>query len=218
MKCLQIVNAFAVITAFSDQILVNIGDRVRVRVDPTRVSKDAREPCRPRARKGRADAWLNDRVSANYVATIRRKPGLIQRMRESFDHPSSGVAQQLSIGVQSDDKPNALELRTIAGIEKSLQFGRGLAAEKSIELLELAALALPADPALLGLAPQAAAMEKKEVPRPVSAVQFLDASSHDVDVSLRPPACSAAARQQNLSEAKSADSHPCFRGNGFQAG
>ncbi len=41
MKRLQFVNAFAVITAFSDQILVNIGDRVRVRIDPARISKDA---------------------------------------------------------------------------------------------------------------------------------------------------------------------------------
>src|SRR5439155_16178514 len=40
VKRLQFVNAFAVITTFSDQILVNIGDCVCVRIDPTRISKD----------------------------------------------------------------------------------------------------------------------------------------------------------------------------------
>src|SRR5439155_22362825 len=54
--------------------------------------------------------------------------------------------------------------------------------KKSIEFLKLAALALPADPALLALAPGAAAMEKKEVPRSVSAIQFLDTACHDVDI------------------------------------
>ena len=41
VKCLQFVNAFAVITAFADQILVNIGDCMRVRIDPARIGKDA---------------------------------------------------------------------------------------------------------------------------------------------------------------------------------
>src|SRR5207244_410803 len=140
------------------------------------------EQCRRGARKRRTDAWLNDRVSANYVTTIWRKLRLIQRMRESFDHPPGSVAQQLGIGIQGDDEANALELRTIARIEKPFQLGRGFADKKSIEFLKLAALALPADPALLALAPHAAAMEKKEVPRSVSAIQFLDAAGHDVDI------------------------------------
>ena len=41
MKRVQFVDAFAVITAFSDQILVNIGDGVRVRIDATGIGKDA---------------------------------------------------------------------------------------------------------------------------------------------------------------------------------
>src|SRR5437867_12729296 len=103
-------------------------------------------------------------------------------MREGFNHPPGGVAQQLGIGIQSDDEANVLELRTIARMEKSFQLGRGLRDKKLIELLKLAALALPADPALLALAPHATAMEKKEVPRSVSAIQFLDTACHDVDI------------------------------------
>ena len=41
MKRLEFVDAFAVITAFSDQVLINIGDGVRVRIDPPRIGKDA---------------------------------------------------------------------------------------------------------------------------------------------------------------------------------
>src|SRR5262245_30455774 len=103
-------------------------------------------------------------------------------MRESFNHPPGGVAQQLGIGIESDDEANALELRTIANMEKSFQLGRGFADKKLIELLELAALALPADPALLAFAPHAAAMKKKEMPCSVSAIQFLDTACDDVEM------------------------------------
>src|SRR5438046_9183718 len=107
-------------------------------------------------------------------------------MCESFDHPPGRVAQQLGIGIQGDDKANPLEPRTIARVEKSLQFGRGFADEKLIELLKLATLALPADPALLALAPHAVAMEKKEVPRSASAIQFVDTARPDGDVRSAP--------------------------------
>src|SRR5262245_22205962 len=103
-------------------------------------------------------------------------------MRESFDHPPGGVAQQLGIGIQRDDEINALELRTIAGMEKSFQLGRAFADKKLVELLKLAALPFPADPALLALAPRATAMEEKEVSRLVSAIQFLDTACHDINV------------------------------------
>ena len=70
-------------------------------------------------------------------------------MRERLDHPAGGVAEQLRIGIQRDDKPNSFELVAIAGAEKSFQLRRGFAHEKPVELFELAALAFPAHPALL---------------------------------------------------------------------
>src|SRR6266516_5929852 len=103
-------------------------------------------------------------------------------MRQGFDQSPGGVAQQLGIGIQRDDKPNALELCAIARAQKSFQLGRGFPDEESIELLEFAALALPSDPALLALTPRAAAMKKKEAPRSVPPIQLLDSSRHDVDI------------------------------------
>ncbi len=41
MKSPQLVDTFAVITAFTDQILVNIGDGMGVGIDPARIGKDA---------------------------------------------------------------------------------------------------------------------------------------------------------------------------------
>src|SRR5205823_9423911 len=128
------------------------------------------------------DAWLNDCVAANHATAVRRKARLIQRMGQGFDQPPGGVAQQLGIGIQRYDKPNALELRAIARAEKSLKLGRRFADEESIELFELPTLAFPADPALLTLAPRASAMKKKEAPRSVPAIQFLDPSRHDIDI------------------------------------
>src|SRR6516225_99479 len=103
-------------------------------------------------------------------------------MRQGFDHPPGGAAEQLCIGIQRDDKPNTLESSAIARAKKSFQLGRGFADEESIELFELAALALPADPALLALAPRASAMKKKEAPRSVPAIQLVDPAGDDVDI------------------------------------
>jgi hypothetical protein len=41
MKRLQFVNAFAVITAFTDQILVNVRDCMGIWIDTTGIGKDA---------------------------------------------------------------------------------------------------------------------------------------------------------------------------------
>src|SRR6188472_1277035 len=103
-------------------------------------------------------------------------------MREGFNHPPGGVAQQLGIGVESNDEANALKLGAIARVKKSLQLGRGGAHKKLIQLLKFAALALPTDPALLALAPPTLSMKKKEMPVSVSTIQFLDTACHDVDI------------------------------------
>src|ERR1041384_5143186 len=102
-------------------------------------------------------------------------------MRQGFNHPPGGAAQQLRIGIQRDYKPNTLESSAIAHAEKSVQLGRGFAHKKSIELFELAALALPAHPALLTVAPRPPAMKKKEAPRSVPAIQLLDPAGYAVD-------------------------------------
>ena len=41
MKRLQFVNAFAMITTFTDQILVNIGDCMGIWIDSARIGKHA---------------------------------------------------------------------------------------------------------------------------------------------------------------------------------
>src|SRR6266700_2289997 len=101
-------------------------------------------------------------------------------MREGFDHPPGGAPQQLCICVERDDKPHTLKSSAVACTQESFQFRRGFSDQESIELLELAALALPADPALLALAPRASTMKEKEAPRSVPAIQFLYSPSDDV--------------------------------------
>src|SRR3982750_3447494 len=121
MKRLQFVNAFTVITTFPNQILVNVGDSMSVRIDTARIGKDAREPRRHRARKCGADARLNDRVSSDHMAIIWRKTRLIQRMRHGFDHSTSGATEQLCICIECDDEPNALKSSAVANTKKFLQ-------------------------------------------------------------------------------------------------
>ena len=103
-------------------------------------------------------------------------------MREGFDHPPGGAAQQLCICIERDDKPNPPKSSAVAHTEKFFQLRRGFSDQESIELLELAALALPADPALLALTPRASTMKEKEAACSIAAIQFFDPAGDDVDV------------------------------------
>src|SRR5262245_46502014 len=103
-------------------------------------------------------------------------------MCHGCDHPPGGTAEQWRIGVRRDGQPDPLNSSAIARIEKAFRLRRGFGAEEPIELLQLGALALPANPALLALAPRAPTVEEKKTARSVAAIQFLDPASDDVDI------------------------------------
>ena len=182
MKRLQIIDPLAVIIPLACQVLVKVGHRVRVRIDPAGVGEDAREPRGCGAGKRGAHPRLNDGVTAQHRAAIGREPRLIERMSQCLDHPPCRLAQQLRIGVQRDDKPGSFELRAIPHTEQIVQFRPGFAHEKPVELFEFAALAFPSHPALLTFVPLTLAMKEEEPPRPVPAVQLLDAAHDNLQV------------------------------------
>ena len=98
-------------------------------------------------------------------------------MSHLADQPQSGIARQPGVGIQREHITNARRHgrgRTVEGHERRI----GRAAQQAIELVQLAALAFPAHPALLRGIEHPPAMQHQETRstggRPVSHVERLD--------------------------------------------
>src|SRR5262245_11815478 len=79
-------------------------------------------------------------------------------MRQGPDEPRGGTARQLGIGVERDHEADLGW--HLARLDQERGVGR--AAQQAIELVQLAALALPAHPAPLAVAPETPAVEEIE--------------------------------------------------------
>ncbi len=107
--------------------------------------------------QGRGHPGLHDGVALDHAAELVVEPGPVQRVGHLADQPAHGLPRQAGVGVQGDHIAHAL--RQGGGSQE----GRvGGAAQQPIEFVELAALALPADPAPLSLVPQAFAVQQHE--------------------------------------------------------
>ncbi len=84
-------------------------------------------------------------------------------MRHRSDEANGGAAREARVGVERDDVADVRRHRRPAIGEWHERRVRS-AAEKPVQLLELAALALPTHPLSLALVPDAASVEKKESP------------------------------------------------------
>jgi hypothetical protein len=92
------------------------------------------------------------------------------------DEAARGVARQLRVGVERDDVTDVGEQSGVGRRDDETRIAR--AAQQAVELLQLAALALPAHPLPLARVPQPLAVEKVEALErgrvgPVTRVQLL---------------------------------------------
>src|ERR1700722_17294384 len=85
----------------------------------------------------------------------------VERMRHFADQPANRVARQLGIGIQRDDIADARRSKGQRLADPD-EIRIGCAAQEAVQLVELAPLALPADPAGLTLVPYPPAMEQQE--------------------------------------------------------
>ena len=181
LKRVDLVDALAAIGALLEQILVDVGYRERIRIEPIGAREDALEQ-RPFTadRQRRCHAWLQDAVTRDHQTGATIEARLVERMCDLPDQPLGGPNRQASVGIQRYDIADA---RWQCG---SMPIGRherriGGAAEQAVELVQFATLAFPADPRPLALVPKTAPMQQEEARavsgRPIASVQSLDAGN-----------------------------------------
>ena len=155
----DVVDPFADERALAEHVLVDVGDRARVRIDAGLATEQVRVARSRDARHARADARLQDRVAFGDPAAhgIELRP--VERMRERAGERARGVARQAGVRVERDHVAHGGE--ALDGADHGRE-QPGRAAQRGVELLELAALALPAHPGALALVPLARAMEQVE--------------------------------------------------------
>ena len=100
-------------------------------------------------------------------------------MRDDADELARGIARQPGIRVEREAVPYLGQDRQVANLHGERRV-RG-APEELVELLDLAALALPAHPPALALVPLAQAMEEEEPIVAVALVERLDAGARGLE-------------------------------------
>ena len=178
LQSAHVQQALAGEAAFIEQVLVDLGGHCVVRVTAAGTGKEAvKAGGLRRARPGRDDARLQDAVAGHHAAKLRIHARLVQRVRGNAHQLAQGARLQHGVAVQRDDVGRARGgPRTGAKVEEGLP---SLSGQHAHELLQLAALALPTDEALLTLRPAALAVQQQEARRltrgvAVAGVQRLD--------------------------------------------
>ena len=127
-------------------------------------------------------------------------------MRHLADQPPHGVARQPRVGVEGEDIADVLRKRWLGAGQRH---ERGVCgpAQQSVQFVELAALALPANPAPFAFVPNPSAMQQEEARarrrRAVTSIEAFYAVAGDRrPVPRRPRARSASASIQSDSSAK----------------
>ena len=159
LERVDVVDALAGVRAFAEEVLIHVRDGGGVGIDAGRAGEHApKERALALGRQGRRDPWLENPISLDDAALARLEAGPVQRVGEGADQSRCGAAGKLGVGVERDHEADR------RGHVETLDHERrvGRAAEQAIELVQLAALALPAHPATLALAPETPAVEKIE--------------------------------------------------------
>ena len=181
----QIVDPFAVVGALAGEILVHVGNRFGVWIDPDRVGKQPAERRSQRAGQGWTDARLEDGIGAGQDPALFIKPGPVERMGKRLDHPPRGSRRQLGVAVERDDEADALEPVRISHLQQLWGAFRPGIFEVLMQFLEFSAFALPADVASFRRTPLPFAMEEEEtlaVVPPVQLLQSLDGLLQELSI------------------------------------
>ena len=119
-----------------------------------------REPSRPTGSDGR-DPWLQHGIALDDPAGGGVEARPVERMRHLADQPVDRVARQPGVGVERDDVADVGgHLWRLPAEVQETRVGR--AAQQPVQLVQLAALAFPADPPRFAGVPDPLAMEQQE--------------------------------------------------------
>src|SRR5208282_1218793 len=129
-------------------------------------------------REGRRDAWLQHGVPLDDAAGARIECRAIERVSHLADQPLGGSPRQARIAIEGDDVADAVGHDRREPVVRD-ESRVACAAQQSVELVQLAALALPPDPLSLALVPPSSAMKQEEPiavrRRFMAAIQLRDA-------------------------------------------
>ena len=162
LEGVNVVNSLAGIGAFAEQILVHVGDGGGVGIDTAHAREDALEE-RALAADGqrRRDARLQHRIAFHDPAGDGIEARPVEGMRHLPDQPADCVARQLRVSVERDDIADVRGYGGWLPVDAQERGIRG-AAQESVQFVQLAALALPADPPTFAFVPDPPAMEQEE--------------------------------------------------------
>ena len=218
LERVDVINSFAGIGAQAEEILVYVRGRGRVGVDSARTREHAlKERAFAAHRQRRRDAWLKHRVAFDHSTARRVEPGPIQRMSHLADQTPHGISRQAGIGIQRDDVAYVRwdDGRPAADIDES-RVRR--AAQQLVQFVQFAALALPAHPLLLPLAPDPPPMKQHEAVAgggsAMSMIQARNAFDGDVQRARRPLRCAPQAHRSSRRAMRSAVRRPGMRDSG----
>jgi hypothetical protein len=154
------VDALADVDAVAEEVLVDVRDAARVKVEAGVARENPRQRRGARAARLHLDARLEHGVSGRDASAPLVELGMVQWVRQRRRQPSSGVARDLGVGVERDHEAHVRERDGIADVHGKA--GAAVAGEQAIELRELAALALPPHPAAFRRVPAPAAVKEME--------------------------------------------------------
>ena len=167
LERIDVVDAFADERAFVKQVLIDVADRERIRIEAVGSGEDALiERALAADGKRRRDARLKHRMSVRDHAARGIEDRAVQRMRHLADEAARRADGHARVRIERDDVADALRQGrlTFDGQERRV---RGTT-QQPVHLMQLAALALPADPFALAFVPHAPAVQKIEARRAAS--------------------------------------------------
>ena len=185
LERIKIVDAFSCVRALAEQVLVDVGDSRGIGIDAARARKHAlKQRTFAAIGKRRRHPRLKDRVALHDRATLRVVTRAVERMRHLANQTPDSVTRQLRVRVQRDDISDVFRgrWRCAADVHEGGVCGPS---QKPVQFMELAAFALPADPAPLALVPDAPAVQQEEAwargRRAITSIEAFNAVACDSD-------------------------------------
>src|ERR1700741_4913650 len=173
---IDVVDAFSGEASFTIEILVDVGDRGRVRVHTRMPGVNRSKHRSVSARQRYAYPWLHNAVAFGHPSDLLVVLRAVQRMRDRAHQQLRRIARQYRVRVERNYVTDETEPARVADDRREC-IPRS-AAKELVELSKLPALSLPSHPHILLRIPQTRAVkEKKHILGRVSVpgVQRLDA-------------------------------------------
>ena len=213
LEGVDVVDALSGVRALAEQVLIDVRDRRRVGIDSAVARKDALEQRAFGADRQRGrDTRLQHAVALDDAVLVRIEARPVERVRHLADQARDRVARQPRIQIEGDHIAHVGGQHAVARVEER-RLAR--AAQQVIELVQLAALAFPADPPSLRLVPTAAAMEQEEAVgagrRRIARVELRDAVAWRRPAGRHPPPSTRSAHRSSRTTARNRSRRPDWK-------